>query len=335
MDTKSKISNLTFQIKVEKTISQYWKKIFTTVAVFFVLSMIIIGFIISPPQNFKTGTVFTIQDGESLNKIALLLKEQGFIRSDFLLKVVVTFLFSRPTGVIAGSYVFDRPQSLLSLADKITDDSYHLNPIRITVPEGLNKFEIANLLQTEISGFDSEKFIAIAPEGYLFPDTYFFAPGIGAEKIIEIMKNNFNKQLEPYLAEIIETGKTIDENLIMASIVETEARQYETRRTIAGILWKRIELEMPLQVDVAFKYVNGKTTPTLTLEDLNINSPYNTYRNIGLPPTPIANPGLESILATINPIDTSYLYFLADDKGNVHYAKTFEDHKNNRRSYLR
>ena len=101
----------------------------------------------------------------------------------------------------------------------------------------------------------------------------------------------------------------------------------ETRQIISDILWKRIETGMPLQVDVSFKYVNGKTTAQLTHADLAIDSPYNSYRYEGLPPTPIANPGLDSILAAITPKDTKYLFFLSDAHGTMHYAATFEEHK--------
>ena len=121
----------------------------------------------------------------------------------------------------------------------------------------------------------------------------------------------------------------------MASIIEKEARTMETRQIIAGILWKRLELGMPLQVDVSFKYINGKTTKNLTLADLKIDSPYNSYLYKGLPPTPISNPGLDAIKAAISPTKTDYLYFLSDRKGLMHYAKTYQQHLQNKELYLR
>jgi UPF0755 protein len=130
-------------------------------------------------------------------------------------------------------------------------------------------------------------------------------------------------------------GKPEGDIIKMASIVEEEGRTMETREIIAGILWKRISIKMPLQVDSSFKYINGKTTATLTTEDLKIDSPYNSYTNRGLPPTPISNPGLAAIRATINPIKTPYLYFLSDKNGNMHYAITFEEHVENKLKYLK
>jgi UPF0755 protein len=120
----------------------------------------------------------------------------------------------------------------------------------------------------------------------------------------------------------------------MASILEGEARLLETRRIVAGILWKRISLGMPLQVDTTFKYELGKTTFDLTTEDLKADSAYNSYTRLGLPPTPVSNPGIESILAAVTPIKTNYLYFLTDKKGEMHYATTHEGHVANKFKYL-
>jgi len=120
----------------------------------------------------------------------------------------------------------------------------------------------------------------------------------------------------------------------MASIIEAEARTTESRRIISGILWKRISLGMPLQVDSTFVYINGKNTYELTSDDLKIDSPYNTYVYKGLPPTPIGNPGLDAILAALYPKTSKYLYFLSSKSGDMYYATTFEQHKRNKELYL-
>jgi UPF0755 protein len=134
---------------------------------------------------------------------------------------------------------------------------------------------------------------------------------------------------------IASSTRPLDEIIKMASIVETEARMEKTRRVVAGILWERIRRGMPLQVDVSFRYINGKTTRNLTVSDLKIDSPYNSYIYKGLPPTPIANPGLEAILASANPIKTDYLYFLTGKDNVMYYARTFEEHVVNTELYLR
>ena len=117
----------------------------------------------------------------------------------------------------------------------------------------------------------------------------------------------------------------------MASILEKEARKLETRKVIAGILWKRIEIGMPLQVDAVFGYIHATSTYSPTFEDLEVDSPYNTYTNRGLPPGPIGNPGLESIRAALEPTKTPYLYYLTGKDGFMYYAKTFDQHVANRR----
>lgn len=121
----------------------------------------------------------------------------------------------------------------------------------------------------------------------------------------------------------------------MASLIEREAKTDEDRKTIAGILWNRIDLKMPLQVDAVFGYIKGIDTYHPTSEDLSIESPYNTYLHAGLPPTPISNPGLESLHAAATPTKTDYLYYLTGKDGVMHYAKTFEEHKANRAKYLK
>ena len=122
--------------------------------------------------------------------------------------------------------------------------------------------------------------------------------------------------------------------IIMASMLEKEARQLETRRVIAGILWKRLERGMPLQVDAVFGYILDRDTFSPSLNDLSINSPYNTYTHTGLPPGPIGNPGLESLDAALHPVETPYWYYLTGADGTMHYARTFAEHVANRK-YLK
>ena len=149
------------------------------------------------------------------------------------------------------------------------------------------------------------------------------------------MIGNFGERIKILEEDIKKFGKSESDVIKMASILENEARLYESRQIVAGILWKRISLKIALQVDAAFKYINGKTTEDLTLDDLKINSPYNTYNRLGLPPTPISNPGLLAIKAAVNPIKTQYLYFLSDKSGNMHYAITLEEHAENKWKYLK
>ncbi|MCX6701950.1 MAG: endolytic transglycosylase MltG [Candidatus Zambryskibacteria bacterium] len=175
--------------------------------------------------------------------------------------------------------------------------------------------------------------LAKSNEGYLFPDTYFISKTAKSMDVINMMKENFEVKINSVSGIATSTHKLKD-IIIMASILEGEALPKD-RNIVAGILWKRLEMGMPLQVDSTFAYINGKNTYELTLDDLKIDSPYNTYKYRGLPPGPISNPGLEAIISAINPIKTKYLYFLTEKDGTIHYAKTFEEHKRNKELYLK
>lgn len=129
-------------------------------------------------------------------------------------------------------------------------------------------------------------------------------------------------------------NRKISDVIIMASILEGEALPKD-RQVVAGILWKRLSIGMPLQVDATFRYINGKGTYDLTADDLKIDSPYNTYIHKGLPPGPISNPGIDAISASLNPIPTKYLYYLTEKDGTIHYAKTFTEHIANKNKYLK
>ncbi len=293
-----------------------------------------ISYLTTAPYNFDSHSVFTIEKGSTLNQIAANLAQKHYIRSEFLFKIIVSSIYAGGKNAVAGEYNFDQPVSAFTMAERIIAGDFELTPIKVTIPEGLNKFELADLLAKRLPDFNKKKFTDLAPEGYLFPDTYFFTPNITAEDVIAQMRENFDEKIQTLGIGIEKFGKPLDDVIKMASIVETEARLFDTRQIIADILWRRLEKSMPLQVDVTFKYVNGKTTEDLTLKDLATDSPYNSYTNTGLPPTPIANPGLDSILATISPKSTKYLYFLSDRNGNMHYAVTFDEHKKNKIIYM-
>ena len=205
------------------------------------------------------------------------------------------------------------------------------------IPEGSSTKEIATILGKILPDFAKEKFITEAQgkEGYLFPDTYYFPPNIKPDAVIEAMEKNFNEKIISLNEQISAFGKPMKEIIIMASLLEEEARKLETKQMIADILWRRLKMDMPLQVDASFQYVNGKNTFTLSLDDLKIDSPYNTYLYKGLPPTPITNPGLDSIIAAVTPTTSKYLYFLTDKNGNMRYAVTHDEHVVNKEKYLR
>jgi len=168
----------------------------------------------------------------------------------------------------------------------------------------------------------------------MFPDTYFFHPGQSTETILSVFDNNFRTKMFGVQKQLAASGHTLDELVVMASILEKEASKTKDRQMIAGVLWHRIDIGMPLQVDAVFPYIIGKNTFELTTDDLKFDSPYNTYKYKGLPPGPIDNPGLDSIVAAATPIKTKYIYFLSDKNGIFHYATTYAQHMAYRKQYL-
>lgn len=292
---------------------------------------------IRAPDSFPKDTYFDVQKGSGLSQVAVSLSDAHIIRSPFLFKVFVT-ISGNQKGLVSGVYSFDQSVNLFQVVSRITSGEYGLTSVRVTIPEGSNVFEIANILQKYSKNFDREEFVRIAgaQEGYLFPDTYYFLPSVTADEALQALRANFNKKILVIDDGIKSFNKSLKDIVKMASILEEEARTTTSRRIIAGILWKRLSIGMPLQVDAAFQYVNGKRdSADLTLDDLKIDSPYNTYVYRDFPPTAITNPGLDSLFSAVTPIKTPYLYYLSDKKGEMHYAKTFEEHVANKNRYLR
>ena len=291
--------------------------------------------IFTPPANFPADTVITVEEGSGLEELAQQLKGEEVIRSPFLFRSAA-ILMGGERGMKAGQYYLERPQSPILIAWRILHGKYDIETIRVTVPEGFTVRRISELFdENRFPFFDNEAFIETAQEGYLFPDTYFMPVTTTASSTIKIMRENFIRKIFPLMGQVEESGKKLEDIVTMASIIEAETNTQEGREIVSGILWRRIENGMPLQVDASFIYVNGKTTADLTLDDLKIDSPYNTYLYAGLPPGPIANPGLESIKAALNPQSSPYLYFLTGKDGEMYYSKTFEEHVANKQKYLR
>jgi UPF0755 protein len=219
----------------------------------------------------------------------------------------------------------------------MTSGDYRLKQIKVTFPEGVDVSEMSKIISIKLPKISLAEFVEKGKtlEGYLFPDTYLFEINVTTDTVIKVMQDNFKTRISTLNDKVLSFGKPLSDIIKMASIVEEEARTMESRQIVAGILWKRLSLEMPLQVDASFKYINGKNTSNLTLEDLKIDSAYNSYLYKGLPPTPICNPGLSSITATLTPIKTNYLYFLTDRRGEMHYAKTYSEHLQNKELYLK
>lgn len=324
--------------KILLFLDNHFPRVISAVFLLLILFATLYVFSWRSPRPFPVQALVTIERGESLSQIADAFKQKRVIRSSFWLKTFIV-LWGGEKRVIAGDYYFPSATNVFRVATMLHKGEFGLIAKKITIPEGISSFEIAKILEKELPAFEAKDFVNEVIdnnyEGYLFPDTYFLNPNTKAGDVILMMRENFARKIKPYEADILKFKKPLNDIIIMASIIEDEASgTLESKRIVSGILWKRLRLEMPLQVDAPFQYYNGKNSYTLTKADLAENHPYNTYKNKGLPPSAIANPGLDSIRAAITPTSSSYLYFLSDKKGNLYYAKDFAGHKQNRELYL-
>ena len=287
--------------------------------------------------------IFEIQEGQNLTQVAENLKAKGFIQAESMFCAYV-MLEEKEKDLKYGIYKFSSNDTFFSVADKIIKgDTF---TIKITIPEGFNIKQIderlaenqlieqESLINTEITSEFVERGFGL--EGFLFPDTYYFFPSASVDEITQEFLNNFDKKLNSELRqEIKNQSKTIFEIITMASLLEKEVQTLEDKKIVSGILWKRIKTQMPLQVDATITYITGKKSTKVSFEDLEIDSPYNTYKYRGLPKAPICNPGLESISAAVYPENSEYWYYISTKQGETKFAKTLKEHNANIAKYLR
>ncbi len=286
--------------------------------------------------NNRTTKVFIVKSGEGVREIANNLKNDGLIRDP-----IVFFLLVRQQGldkqIEAGDFRISPSMNAQEVANTLT---HGILDIWVTVPEGLRAEEIAAILKSKIPSFnDSWTAKLVANEGYLFPDTYLIPKDATVDLVIKLMRDNFDKKYQS-VASKKTTDLTKAQTVILASIIEREAKYPQDRPLVASVFVNRLNQGMPLGSDPTVQYALGyqKSTNTwwkqnLTVDDLAINSPYNTRVNTGLPPGPISNPGLSAIEAALMPANTNYLYFYADSKGHLHFATTLQGHEANIQKY--
>jgi len=215
-------------------------------------------------------------------------------------------------------------ESIARIAGKII--SGDIAKVVVTIPEGFTVKQIEEKLNLKLPGENLE--------GFLFPDTYYLPVDVTPEKVVEIMTTNFDKKMAPFKEEIEGQGKTIFEIVIMASLLEKEVKTFEDKELVSGILWKRLKNNIPLQVDATISYITGKQTTRISREETQIDSPYNTYKYLGLPIGPICNPGIDSIKAAIYPKNSQYWYYLSTSEGKTIFSETLEEHNLAKAKYL-
>lgn len=286
----------------------------------------------------STERLFVIGKGEGVKSVANRLKKENLIKDPVAFFILVNFVMNVDGKIQAGDHRLSQAMTAQQTARALT---LATNDIWVTIPEGFRAQEIADILEKDLKTFDkSWRETLEEHEGYLFPDTYLVPKNAELSQFISILKNNFDNKF----IEISKNKKADlkDEDIVkIASLVEREARHDIDRPLVASVIYNRLKIGMKLDIDATVQYVLGYQEDekrwwkkNLTEDDLLIRSPYNTYRNAGLPPTPISNPGIQSLKDSANPAQTNYLYYLSDKKGVNHYASTLEEHNANKEKYL-
>lgn len=288
-----------------------------------------------PVGQAGSQKIFVIQRGERTDSIIKRLHQEGFIKSLLAFKLLL-YKEGLKGKIQAGDFRFSSSMSALEIAQELTHGTLDR---RVTIIEGWRSEEIASIFNFHISEKSRKEGFSIFKEheGYLFPDTYLIPQDASAGAVIKILKKNFDQKIESLLSDIQKSDLSLKQIIILASIVEREAKHDQDRPIVAGILVKRWQNGWLLQVDATIQYLIGKEGewwPKVKKADLKVDSPYNTYLYPGLPPAPICNPSLSTIKAVIYPEQTDYWYYLSDKEGKMRYAKTLEEHNQNIRRYL-
>ena len=281
--------------------------------------------------------IFVVERGQGVRDIASDLRSQRLIRSSTSFFLVVKFL-GVEKELQAGDYRLNRAMDAQTIARELT---HGILDVWVTILEGWREEEIATKLAKDLDIPEAE-FIRYAREGYMFPDTYLIPRDATPAAVAKILLDTFETKVTNQMREDAKkTDLTFPQVIILASIVEREGRTDTDRPIIAGVLFKRLKVGWPIQADATLQYALGYQAyekswwkKILSLEDKSIKSPYNTYLHSGLPPGPIANPGLSSIKAVIYAQESDYWYYIHDSAGNAHFAKSIEEHEQNIRTYL-
>ena len=303
---------------------------------------------ISQPISHEDENItITIEEGQSVNNILNTFVDQGLLRRIHTLYTKIYLRLNNLEGNLqAGIYELPKQLTIIELIEAL--QTGRTQDIWVLIPEGLRKDEIADIVKREfdqngVENFSREEFLSLTVdkefigtlglavdidnlEGFLFPDRYAFPKDATPRSVIEKMVSNFNNKV----------GQDYSyEDIIIASIVEREGTNANDRPIIAGIILKRYREGWLLQTDATLLYPVKDWRHVITIQDKEDDNPYNTYKWLGLPPTPICNPGLQSIEAVWEPVETAYYFYIHDNDGNPHFATTLDEHNRNVMKYLR
>ncbi|MEI2356030.1 endolytic transglycosylase MltG [Mesobacillus zeae] len=313
-------------------------------------------------SDSKKTVKVEIPIGSSVNGIGQILEDKGVIRDARIFKYYVKF--KNESGFMAGKYKMKPSMTLPEVVKGLkTGSVMQEETMRITIPEGKQLSQIAGIIGEKtgqdpaavLQKLNDKKFVKSMMdkypellteeildqkvknplEGYLFPATYpFYTEKPAFEEMVMVMLDKTDETLAKYREQASAQKMTTHKLLTMASLIEEEATEKADRNKISSVFYNRIKQDMPLQTDPTVLYAHGKHKDRVYYKDLEIDSPYNTYKNKGLPPGPIANAGVMSIEAALTPDKTDFLYFLATSTGDVIYTRTLEEHNSEKAKHI-
>lgn len=290
---------------------------------------------------YSDNIQFEIVKGMSARDISASAKEAGLVRAPFLLYATLSLRYD-PTNIHAGRYFFSEPLTVFGVARYLASNKTELDLTKVTFPEGITITQMAEIVDETFAEITASDYLAVAgkSEGYLFPETYFVPPDISAADLVKLQKETLQNTLRDLYQENIDKSISTEYLITLASIVEREANDAQSMGMVAGIFLNRLEIGMALQADATIEYVLDEKIGELAPGELAINlreidSLYNTYTHTGLTPTPIGNPGYMALSAVLKPTESDYFYYLTDENGDFHYARTLSEHNQNVQRYLR
>ncbi|MDD1503573.1 MULTISPECIES: endolytic transglycosylase MltG [unclassified Lysinibacillus] len=363
MNNGSKKQEMLAKMQERKSEVKIVRKIVAIVAIAFVLISGIVGLLgysyvksaLKPVDPDATKTIAVeVPIGSTLSSISTLLEEKGVIKDARVFKYYAKF--KNESQFQAGNYDLTQAMTLDELIESLKTGKVYRTPVfTMTIPEGLTLEQIGNIVEKK-TPYTQKEFMDLVTsdafvqqmkakypelvtdavladkirydlEGYLFPATYsYFEEKPSLESIVDEMIGAMDKVVKNYNDALTEKKMSVHQLLTFASLLEREATAQTDRETIASVFYNRIDQGMPLQTDPTVLYALGSHKDRVLYKDLEVDNAYNTYKNKGLPPGPIAGAGKTSIEAVLNPSKTDYLYFLADKKGVNHFSKTYDEH---------
>lgn len=372
MENKTKKEIMFDQMKNKKKEVKLVRKIVLIIALFILVVVAIVGITgynyvkgaLSPidPDSKEKVTV-EIPIGSGIDSISSTLEKSGVIKNAKIFKYYVKF--NNQSDFQAGTYALSKDMTLDEIIESLKTGKIYREPVlTLTIPEGITLEQIGDIVEKKTGNSSKEFFDLVTSaefvdrmmskyptllteeikaenvryplEGYLYPSTYpFYEENPTNEEIAEMLLAQTDKVLAPYYEMLHAEEKSVHWLLTFASLLEEEATAQTDREKIASVFFNRIETDMPLQTDPTVLYALGSHKERVLFEDLEYDNPYNTYKNKGLPPGPIANAGKMSINAALDPEETDYFYFLADKEGKNHFSKSYDEHLQKIDQYLK